>query len=81
MMELKVKDISDHGKLNILMKESRKEWVCNGHQEKEYFMGNLNKIKGMGKGRNKIHPQDRLSLAPGGTELDTDKGKPGSEMG
>ena len=40
-----------------------------------------NKIKGMGKGRNKIHPQDRLSLAPGGTELDTDKGKPGSEMG
>ena len=47
MMDKKGKNILDLGKLNILMKESRKEWVYSGHLVGMYIMVNLKKTKDM----------------------------------
>lgn len=43
----RVKNILVHGKLNILTRELKKEWVCNGLQEDMFIMDNLKTTKDM----------------------------------
>ena len=47
-MGKKEKSILEHGKLNISMREWKKEWDCNGHLVSMFIMDNLRKIKDMG---------------------------------